>query len=203
MLKILDVTDELKVYANKHGSPDLFFQGRHGLRLIICDPSDDTLQKLCRTGHRLSASHTAMERFWQIDRTVGLFHLLIRELGLNVAVREIEALGNTIRVRENGHTAPANPELPPFSYDQITASGDHLLYDHNGSRFHFGLTLEGDEVAFFHKSPSGSPFRHHKDIEPGIRDFAVKRLFDIYSADPSKARLEWVADLVFARDLGL
>lgn len=202
MQKIADVTEELKVYANNHGTPNLYFQGPSGLRLIICDPVDDTADKLARTGLRLVAMPTVMQRFRHIDTTAGLFHLLIRELGLNEAIREIEALGHAVRVRENDNTAPANPDSPPFSYDQITAPLEQLHYEHNGSSFHFQLTLAGDEVVFFHEASIGSGFKHH-DIEPDIREFAVKRLFEIYRADQTKGHLAWVAELGFAGDLGL
>lgn len=202
MQKIADVTEELKVYVNKHGTPNLYFQGPGGLRLIICDAGDDTPDKLAKIGLRLVAMHTVIERFRHIDTTAGLFHLLIRELGLNEAIREIESMGNAVRVRENGNTAPANPDSPPFSYDQITASSEQLQYQHNVSRFHFQLTFSGDEVAFFRRASIGSGFKHH-DIEPDIRDFAVKRLFEIYKADQTKEHLAWVCDLWFAWDLGL
>lgn len=202
MQKILDVTEELKVYANNYGTPNLYFRGASGLRLIICDPVDDTADKLARTGLRLVAMPTVMQRLRHIDTTAGLFHLLIRELGLNEAIREIEALGNAVRVMENGNTAPANPDSPPFSYDKLSDPPEKLLYEHNGSSFHFQLTLAGDEVAFFHRASIVSGFKHH-DIEPDIRAFAVKRLYEIYRSDQSKAHLAWVSDLVFAGDLGL
>lgn len=202
MQKIADVTEELKVYANNHGTPNLYFRGPSGLRLIICDASDDTPDKLAKIGLRLVAMPTVMQRFRRIDTTAGLFHLLIRELGLNEAIREIEALGHAVRVRENDNTAPANPDSPPFSYDKLSDPPEKLLYEHNGSSFHFQLTLAGDEVAFFHSASIGSGFKHH-DIEPDIRAFAVKRLYEIYRSDQSKAHLAWVSDLVFAGDLGL
>lgn len=202
MQKILDVTEELKVYANNHGTPNLYFQGPSGLRLVICDASDDTPDKLAKIGLRLVAMPTVMQIFRHIDTTAGLFHVLIRELGLNKAVREIEALGNIVRVRENDHTGPASPETPPFSYDQITDPVEQLQYEHNVSRFQFQLTLAGDEVSFFHNASIGSGFKHH-DIEPDIRHFAVKRLFEIYRADQTKQHLAWVAELVLAGDLGL
>lgn len=202
MQKILDVTEELKVYANNYGTPNLYFRGASGLRLIICDQVDDTADKLARTGLRLVAMPTVMQRLRHIDTTAGLFHLLIRELGLNQAIREIEALGNTVRVTENGIITPTAAGTPAFSYDQITDPLEQLQYEHNGSSFHFQLTLAGDEVAFFNESPPGSACRHH-DIEPDIREFAVKRLFEIYRADQTKGHLAWVAELGFAGDLGL
>ena len=202
MQKILDVTEELKVYANNYGTPNLYFRGASGLRLIICDPVDDTADKLARTGLRLASMNTTMLRLRQTDNTPRLFHLLVRELGLNQAIREIEALGNTVRVTENGITTPTAAGTPAFSYDQITDPLEQLQYEHNGSSFHFQLTLAGDEVAFFHSASIGSGFKHH-DIEPDIRAFAVKRLYEIYRSDQSKAHLAWVSDLVFAGDLGL
>ena len=42
-----------------------------------------------------------------------------------------------------------------------------------------------------------------RSLRPVLRDFAVKRLFEIYRADQGKGHPAWVSELRLAGDLGL
>ncbi len=42
-----------------------------------------------------------------------------------------------------------------------------------------------------------------RSLRPVLRDFAVKRLFEIYKADQTKGHLSWGSELGLAGDLGL
>ena len=202
MQKIIDTDDELKVIIADDGSYNIFYIGPWGREAVGSDMSDIGLQGTISSAKRLVRYPNTMATLRENQLLARLFHTLVQNLGLSRTICELASLGLIVRATHAGKTSQADPSDLPFPYNQLAAPLSELKYSAAGNRYLFQLTTTGDEVAFFHRASIVSGFKHH-DIEPDIRAFAVKRLYEIYRSDQSKAHLAWVSDLVFAGDLGL
>lgn len=202
MQKIIDTDDELKVIIADDGSYNIFYMGPWGREAVGSDMSDIGLQGTISSAKRLVRYPNTMATLRENQLLARLFHTLVQNLGLSRTICELASLGLIVRAAHACNTSQADPSDLPFPYEQLAAPLSELKYSAAGNRYLFQLTTTGDEVAFFHRASIVSGFKHH-DIEPDIRAFAVKRLYEIYRSDQSKAHLAWVSDLVFAGDLGL
>ncbi|WP_312593895.1 hypothetical protein [Stutzerimonas nitrititolerans] len=208
-IKIVDVTNEIKLRIEQDPDGrgcniDMLYSGPHGYEdLPISFHDDAVLEDIVRTAARISTRTEVMATLRNNQQISRLFHTLISEQGLGRTIREIEQTGLLVRVRCNGVTNQAAPESLPYAYDRLTDHPAELYYDFVRNWYHFQLALDGDEVAFCNPAKPGHYWNHKLDIGPRLKDFAVKRLFDIYRDDPGKTHLAWVAELEFAGDLGL
>ncbi|OLS63018.1 hypothetical protein [Pseudomonas putida] len=202
MQKIIDAGEELKVIVADDGSYNIFYIGPWGREQVTADMSDIGLQDAISSAKRLARYSGTMSTLRKNQHLARLFHNLVQNLGLSRTICELASLGLIVRATHAGNTSQADPSDLPFPYDQLAAPLSELKYSAAGNRYLFQLTTTGDEVAFFHKASIGSGFKHH-DIEPDIRDFAAKRLFEIYRADQTREHLAWVSEIELAGDLGL
>lgn len=202
MQRIIDASGELKIIVADDGSYNIFYIGPWGREQVTADMRDIGLQGAISSAKRLSRYPNTMSALRKNQHLARLFHNLVQNLGLSRTICELASLGLIVRATHAGHTSQAEPADLPFPYDKLTAPLSELKYSAAGNGYHFQLTTTGDEIVFFHKASIVSGFRHH-DIEPDIRHFAVKRVFEIYQGDQTKGHLAWVSELGLASDLGL
>lgn len=202
MQRVIDAGGELKVIVADDGSYNIFYIGPWGREQVTADMSDIGLQGAISSAKRLSRYPNTMSTLRKNQHLARLFHNLVQNLGLSRTICELASLGLIVRATHAGNTSQADPSDLPFPYDELAAPLSELKYSVAGNGYNFQLTTTGDEIVFFHKASISSGFRHH-DIEPDIRHFAVKRLFEIYRADQTREHLAWVSELGFAGDLGL
>jgi hypothetical protein len=203
---IVDVTEEIKVIVEHRdlmSTHNIYYQGPYGRETIGADMGEISLEETIAGAARLSRYTSTMNTLRGNHLLSRLFHTLVKEQGLDQTAHQLAELGLLIRARHNGRTGQAFAGSLPYPYDRISDPIADLSYSVAGNWCYFKLSQAGDEIAFCTRTSEGSRWSVNDSISRGIKDFAVKRLFEIYRSDPSKTHLAWVTDLQLSGDLGL
>lgn len=203
MQKIIDTGEELKVIVADDGSYNIFYIGPWGREQFGADMSLIGLEGTISGAQRLARYPNTMSTLRENQLVARLFHTLVQNLGLSRTTRELASFGLIVRATYAGTTAQADPDNPPFPYDQPSQPLSELKYSAASNQFHFQLTTTGDEIAFLIPTKPNHLWNDKQNLGPVLKDFAGKRLFEIYKADQTREHLAWVCDLGLAGDLGL
>ncbi|WP_017903225.1 hypothetical protein [Pseudomonas asplenii] len=204
--RFVEVTEEIKILV-KHqdgfGSANVIYQGAHGFETAGAVLGESVWQDVVDMADKISKSSKTMETLREGQRLARLIYTLLHEQGITQTAHQLHDLGLGIRARYSGKADQTTPGSLPFPFDKPAEPFSELKYSVSGTWYHFELNTDEDEIAFFSTARPTVYWTNKDDIGPTLFDFAVKRLFEIYSVDTSKKHLAWVQDLNFAADLGL
>ncbi|POF92828.1 hypothetical protein BGP83_09045 [Pseudomonas putida] len=205
-MSAVEFTDEIKILVEQDGEVEsirVIYGGEHGHETAGAVVGNVTLQDAIEMANSIVDSPGSMARLRGNQHLARLIYTLFIEQGISRTAQQIHNLGLLIRTRHAGITAQSTPDSLPFPYERPSTPLSELKYSAAGNRNHFQLTPSDDEIAFLLPESPGYRWNDKQSLGPVLRDFAVKRLFEIYRADQTRGHLAWVAELGFAGDLGL
>lgn len=203
--RFVDVTDEIKILVEEQdgiGSICVVFQGQFGYEVSSAIGRESDWQEAVKWAERIARYPQTMEGLRGGQRLARLVYTLFIEQGIIQTARDLSDQGLLIRIQHDGVTRQASPEDLPFSYNKPTQPLSDRRYSIDINRLYLDLDND-DQIAFIGNAKAGRAWSDREYLDSLLTGFAVKRLFEIYSADTSKKHLAWVQDLNFSADLGL